>query len=123
MHLLVLPSSILILIFLGFFSLGMLNPLDWVVGASYSVWSPITLKVGRFFYFCDYDGFQRVAEPSLSCRRLTKIVGGMICHHPYLFTLQVAYDRSPEETQEDSVEYAFDEMSTDCLRNAVKNIV
>lgn len=31
--------------------------------------------MGRFFDFYIHDGAQRVAEPSLSCRQLTEIVG------------------------------------------------
>ena len=52
-----------------------------------------------------------VAEPSLSCRRLSKIEGGMTCRHPCLFTLQAG--RSPKVTQNGPIEHAFGKMSND----------
>ena len=78
------------------------------------------------FDFCGHDGTQRVIEPSLSCRRLTKIVGGMICCH-LVFSLyrrrRTGRGRSPKKTQERPIKYAFGEMSNDCPRNMVRNPV
>ena len=60
-----------------------------------------------------------MAEPSLSYKRLTETVGGMTYCPTCLFTLQAAQGRSLEKTRECPIEYAFDKMSNDCLRNGI----
>ena len=67
-----------------------------------------------------------VVEPSLSCKRLLEIVGGMTCRHPFLFALQAVHiggGRSPEVTQEGPIEHVFGKMNNDCSRDVVKTPV
>ena len=119
--LLVWRSSIFI--FLGPFQECLPPSLTGSSTTFYSVWSLVTLKVGRLFDFCGHDGAQRVAKPSLSCRWLIEIVGGddlqsHLSFHSTSGIGQVVAGRL-KKTQECPIEHAFGEMSHDCPRNTV----
>ena len=70
-----------------------------------------------------HNGAEVVAEPSLSCRQLSKIVGGMTCVIP-IFSLYMRWgvgcDRLLELTQERPVEHAFGSVDNDGLHFAAK---